>query len=463
MPNCPGEMGGSPMIEARRWKLAQRRLDVMRAAGRGIGAVPDDFAAFIPAAAIPKYTPGLIAPDAAALIIWARDPSGSICGAQRIFVSDDGKKTPVETDDGMAAKFTTGRGGGALIALPQLVEDVTGGAVVAVEGPEGCAAVWQSSGAETWAVFGVSGWAGLVDLLPRDRRVILCPDADAIGSQAWVAFRSALSAMVEAGIDCHVAETPAIYGPKSDLLDAMERDGPGAVVGALQAARAAGASSFPLSRPNDDRDVIGAEMRDFIREWIFSNQGDDAPRNALVRGSQGLGKSTAARAALVDMVEGVALAAYPTKEKSSEEYTAYCSEKRPYSPRPVLYRSRATERLDGSGGPMCIRCEEAEEMIRNALEPALLCEGCPFALGCGDGVLAQALGELPCGAQAEGEGGAAGFDGGLAPCVAGGGPCIGHDGGEVETGFGGVEGGGCHGGGSEWVALFVLLWNIFSH
>ena len=351
--------------------------------GRGITAtVPDDFAGFIPAGSIPKYSPGLIAPDAAAVVVWARDTSGVICGAQRILVSGAGKKAPIETDGGKAAKFTTGRGDGARVALPQLHDDVTGGALVVVEGPEGAAGVWQSSGAETWAVFGVSGWAGLVDLLPCDRRVILCPDADAIGSQAWVAFRSALSAMVEAGIDCHVAETPAIYGPRSDLLNALERDGAQAVVDALYGARAAGASSFAASPPNDQRDVIGAEMRDYIRGWIASNQGDDTPRNALVRGSQGLGKSTAARAALVDMVEGVALAAFPTREKASEEYTAYCSEKRPYSPRPVLYRSRATERLDGSGDPMCIRCEEAAEMVRHALEPQSLCDECPFRFGC---------------------------------------------------------------------------------
>jgi len=251
-------------------------------AGRGITAtVPGDFAAFIPAGSIPKYTRGFVAPDAAAVVVWGRDPSGAIRGGQRILVTNDGKKAPVETDDGPAAKFTTAQADGVITALPQLVEDVTGGALVVVEGPEGCAAVWQSSGAETWCAFGVSGWAGLVDLLPRDRRVILCPDADAIGSQAWCAFQSALRQLVETGIDCHVAETPAIYGPKSDLLDAMERDGPEAVVDALHSARAAGASSFAASPPNDQRDVIGAEMRDYIRGWIASNQGDDTPATPL--------------------------------------------------------------------------------------------------------------------------------------------------------------------------------------
>lgn len=351
--------------------------------GRGITApVPDDFAAYIPAGAIPKYTPGLIAPDAGALVVWARDTLGGIVGAQRVLISDDGKKAPIETDEGRAAKFTTAQGDHALIALPRRADDVTGGALVVVEGPEGAAAVWQCSGAETWAVFGASGWAGLVDLLPRDRRVILCPDADAIGSQAWRAFQSALTAMIGAGIDCHIAETPAIYGPKADLLDAMERDGPGAVLDALNGARAGGASSFAASPPNDQRDVIGAAMRDYIRGWINSNMGDDKPRNALVRGSQGLGKSTAARGALVDMYRGTALAAYPTKEKALEEYSAYCAEKLPFSPRPVLYRARDAARGDGGEGPMCERHAEAAEMIAHALEPGALCEDCPFRVGC---------------------------------------------------------------------------------
>ena len=350
---------------------------------RGIvAAIPDAFAGFIPADALGSYRKGLVQSDAAALVIWARDADGVVIGAQRVLLTSEGRKRLVDTDDGQAAKFTTGRGDGVFVALPCVDPASLGGALVIGEGPETAAAIWQASGAETWCVFGSGGWAGVVDLLPRDRRVIFAPDADAIGSQAWQAFQRGLSDAVAAGVESWVSETPARYGPKADAGDVLEGDGDDAVRAMLAGARAADAPFFPASAPNDQRDVIGAEMRDYIRGWIFSNQGDEVSKNALIRGSQGLGKTTAALLALVDVVEGVALMAFPTREKALEEFNKYHAKKLPFSPRPILYRARDADRSDGGEGAMCERHAEATEMIRHALEPNLLCEGCPFRVGC---------------------------------------------------------------------------------
>ena len=62
--------------------------------------------------------------------------------------------------------------------------------LVIAEGPESALSIWQSTGLETWAVFGASNWKTVP--VPLDRPVILAPDRDAPDSPAGRAFRKAV-------------------------------------------------------------------------------------------------------------------------------------------------------------------------------------------------------------------------------------------------------------------------------
>lgn len=359
--------------------------------------IPQDFCSFIPANSVPKYREGMVASNAAALVIWARDTSGAVVGCQRILIDGEGRKAPVIGEDGKPIpKPTTGRADGVFVRLPARGHDALDGALVIGEGPETALAIWQSSGAETWCVFGVSGFGRLGDMLPRDRAVILAPDNDAQGSPAAKAFCKAADGLVDQGFKFHIAETPRGTPVKGDLQDTLQDKGAGAVLAVLRDAARGDAPFIEAPAPNSERDTVTGDMGDFIAGWIAkAARGEGGPsvhdgqigpkknpQNALVRGMQGGGKSTRARKALLSSPHGIGAMLFPTLEKARNEYTAYCAEKSPLDVPALLYRARDAERADGGEGKMCERHKEAAVMARNALDPGLLCNGCPFFDGC---------------------------------------------------------------------------------
>lgn len=392
---------------------------------RGItAAIPSVFAAFIPSGALPRYRRGMVASDAAGLVVWARDAAGDVIGAQRILLTADGRKMPVETDDGPASKFTTGRGDGARIALPALAPSNMGGAIIAGEGPETALSLWQATGAETWAVFGSSGWAGLAHLLPRGRRVILCPDADAVGSPAHEAFTNAVAAIVAAGIDAWVAETPPRYGPKADAGDVLERDGNEAVRAVVEGATRGVACDLAarghLARLKGS--AIGGEaprvevnylpLKDAsarveasidaafeaAQGWHARGEGqdDDTPPVHVLRATAGLGKSRALRAAInARVVEGIpdehaVYVAVPTRELAGEAREAFA---RAYPSVPsMVFRGRSAPDPSaltigpGKRAAMCAQSELAEAVAGSGLSVRPhLCEGKSGAAWCREG------------------------------------------------------------------------------
>ncbi len=88
-------------------------------------------------------------------------------------------------------------------------------------------------------MFGVSGWKRAP--LPMDREVILAPDRDAPTSPAGRAFAHALAHHPGRGCRLRIPEAPEPEGSRRDFNDTLMTQGPFAVLGAVAAARRAGA------------------------------------------------------------------------------------------------------------------------------------------------------------------------------------------------------------------------------
>ena len=390
---------------------------------RGITAtLPDSFAGFVPTGVLRKFRKGMIESDAGGLVVWSRSATGDVIGAQRITLEADGGKRLIETPEGMAAKFTTGAQG--ITALPATASDITGGAIVVAEGPETGAAIWQECGCETWVVFGVSGFKAVIDLLPRDRRVIFAPDADAIGSQARKAFDDALAVALTANNDCWVAETPKEDGVKGDLLDTLGRAGGDAVRAAVRSARAAieyqaagkaahlrkldGAelgTACPLVEVNflSASDAAAASQAAvdaaFKAAHDWQSQEEDSRPDAPVhvtRATAGLGKSQAVRAAMAAAVEAAFLPAgtaiyiaVPTTALADEA----CRDFRQLYPTisATVFRGRAAENPDADmigGETMCSKPDLAKAASRaGASVRYSICERKGEAADCRSGCL----------------------------------------------------------------------------
>lgn len=213
-------------------------------AGRGITELPSDGLAFLPP--VPELAgPGMMHPKHPALVIWAKDDTLSRKGGQRILIDVDGRKVDLPDDTPRKPTFAAAQGNPA--RFPHRVE---GGPLCVAEGPESALSIWQATGFETWAVFGVSNWASAP--LPRDRKVILSPDRDApVGTypegsedakrkeSAARSFNAAVQHHLAAGVDLWIAEAPEPEGSKRDLNDTLMRAGNEAVSSAVAAAKKA--------------------------------------------------------------------------------------------------------------------------------------------------------------------------------------------------------------------------------
>ena len=194
-------------------------------------------------------------PQCGALVVWARGRGGNVTGGQRILINGDG--TAVVTKVPKPAFGTIGGCPARFAAWRQ--EGSRPGPLIVAEGSETALSIWQATGHETWAVFGVSGWRSAP--IPNDRPVILAPDRDAPDSPAGRAFRAALAHHVgtngdrRAGCELRVASAPEPAGSKRDLNDTDQRAGPEAVRAAIAAARPPGAL-------DDDRQASDLPLQD---------------------------------------------------------------------------------------------------------------------------------------------------------------------------------------------------------
>ena len=261
---------------------------------RGLGAVPKEGLAYLP----PVPNLGVRSPEAASLVVWARDADGVIQGGQRILIDTDG--SPLDTD---VRKPAFGAISGVPARFPALDADLAGGPLVVAEGPESALAAWEATGLETWAVFGVSGFAAAP--MPEGREVILAPDRDAPESPAGRTFRQAVAEHLERRRDLRVAMAPEPAGSKHDLNDTLQRAGLVEVKAAIDAAR-------PV------RPWLPAELNRGQREAAEAMLGPD--RLTLVKGHAGTGKTTALRAvAAAWQARGVEVLAGAPSGKATQE------------------------------------------------------------------------------------------------------------------------------------------------
>ena len=261
---------------------------------RGIDAIPEEGLAYL----LPVPGLGVRSSEAASLVVWARDEHGVIQGGQRVLIDTDG--SPIDAD---VRKPAFGAISGVPARFPARAAELAKGPLIVAEGPESALAAWKATGLETWAVFGVSGFAAAP--LPEGREVILAPDRDAPESPAGRAFRQAVAEHLERGRNLSIAMAPEPSGSKGDLNDTLQRAGLAEVKAAINAAR-------PV------RAWLPAELNAGQREAAEAMLGPD--RLTLVKGHAGAGKTTALRAVASAWQErGVQVLAGAPSGKATQE------------------------------------------------------------------------------------------------------------------------------------------------
>lgn len=365
--------------------------------GRGVDQIPGCFE-YLPA------VPGarVLHNDYDALIVWGTDADGNRRGGQRILIDRNGKPAEIET-----RKPAFGEIGGFPARLPGRGE----GPLVVAEGPETAASIWMATGLETWAVYGVSGFASAP--LPLGRQIIFAPDQDGSDSPAGKQFAAACKAHAEAGADLWIARAPEPEGSKNDLNDTLIRAGANAVQEAIAGAQAytlrdtrgrfkgagAVATDTPASAPafqsvESARQAVRQEIEEFLAEAAAWDETCPEPAPVLaIKATQGVGKSTIAREVLgtfdLNHFSGDAVFYAPTLALA-EEAAAHAAE---LDTSGHVTRGRAAVNPAGQGGErMCQRHELADQVMRAGLQiKPTICRRinydgetveCPHASGC---------------------------------------------------------------------------------
>lgn len=394
---------------------------------RGIDALPTHGLAYTPPLRPQK---GLLNPHRAALIAWATDAAGKITGGQRILILPNGRPSP-ETP----RKPAFGAIQGNPARFPATIE---GGPLYVAEGPESALSIWTATGAEVWAVFGSSGWKAAP--LPMDRQIILCPDRDAEGSKAQIAFAEAVALHLAEGRNIWIAPAPEPEGSKADLNDTLQRAGIEAVREALDAAQDARPKPYhPAPEGNREKAIPahGETVRAFFAEALpliratrqvqaeAEGLDPDAPdyrqryrqirkaaRDAfgldvlpaktigkaqkaprvMLTGAQGVGKTTALvgdpkkqiTGALHDATGIVSLSLFPGHAKAAEAYQDYTKAQNGKGPVPLHLKGRSAQDPARPDRAMCLIPSAAEALAKRGVNVrGTLCEQCPLADQCG--------------------------------------------------------------------------------
>ena len=226
----------------------------------------------------------------AALVVFGEDDTGQVKGGQRILLTPNGAKAEVEVRK---------VGFGQVNGYPVRLNKGCNGPLIIAEGPETAAAIAQVVDHEVWAVFGVSGFAGVS--VPVGREVILCPDQDAADSPAGKTFSKAVQALVEKGVAVRIATAPEPEGSKRDLNDTLMRQGAEAVRNAIKAAKIvkhceAVDCDECISLP----EISAEDARLILRDEVVA--GLRRPGVTLIEATLGLGKTSATISALDDLL-----------------------------------------------------------------------------------------------------------------------------------------------------------------
>ena len=153
------------------------------------------------------------------IVFIGRDKNGVPTAAQSIRITEDGQKA----ESGLVKK-THGKIGVAPIKIPATSDDAR---LFICEGPETALTIHKATGAEVWAVTGVSLFAGIRGKhnIDESRTIVLCPDADAVGSPAWMAFDKGWKEWLTCGNSIYIAHSGYEAGSKADLNDTLMAGG----------------------------------------------------------------------------------------------------------------------------------------------------------------------------------------------------------------------------------------------
>jgi predicted P-loop ATPase/phage/plasmid primase-like uncharacterized protein len=187
---------------------------------RGITASPSDCIRFRRFAAGPH----------GALVALATDANGEVLAVQQIYLTEDGRKAPVEVVK-RTNKAVEGWSERAAVRLPGAPP------IVLCEGVETALSIWQATGHETWACFGIANMSRAP--VPEGARVIVARDGDEPGSKADQQLRRAVTTLRARAFQVSVASPPL----GMDFNDVLRKSGEQAVRDLIAAASTVDTSS----------------------------------------------------------------------------------------------------------------------------------------------------------------------------------------------------------------------------
>ncbi|MDD3182189.1 MAG: toprim domain-containing protein [Alphaproteobacteria bacterium] len=194
-----------------------------------------------------------------ALVALATDDQGDVLAVQQIYLTNDGKKAPVDVVK-RTNKAVDGWASKAAVRFPGTQP------VILTEGVETGLSVWQATGQETWACLGLSNIARAP--LPDRASVIIARDGDIPGSKADNQLARAVSKLQMRGLAVAVATPPE----GQDFNDLLLFGGEGTVRTLIAGA----AFSFPQDDAFNVRTVyIGSdiEIAGRVREDLIDRYG----------------------------------------------------------------------------------------------------------------------------------------------------------------------------------------------
>jgi predicted P-loop ATPase/phage/plasmid primase-like uncharacterized protein len=201
---------------------------------RGITASPPDCIRFRRFAAGPH----------GALVALATDAKGAVLAVQQIYLTEDGRKAPVDVVK-RTNRAVEGWSERAAMRLPGAAP------IVLCEGIETALSLWQATGHEAWACFGIANMSRAP--MPEGASVIVARDGDEPGSKADQQLRRAAAALRARGLQVSVASPPL----GMDFNDVLQKSGEQAVRDLIAAASTADTSSSSWRNGlllNDDGD-----------------------------------------------------------------------------------------------------------------------------------------------------------------------------------------------------------------
>lgn len=167
-----------------------------------------------------------------AIVVAVTDDNSNIVAVQLIAVTPDGRKDAErvwnkDRPEDKRAKHSIGTIGKGFVRLsaPHATIDAP---ICGTEGPETGLTVWAATGYPT--VIALGGLRRLAELNPQGRRVVICRDDDARGSEALKAAKAAMVALTGNGFDVKIAAPfETRRGDKSDFNDLAQEQGLSAV------------------------------------------------------------------------------------------------------------------------------------------------------------------------------------------------------------------------------------------